>query len=340
MPDTVLLDAKNPQDLQRAAQLLRQGKLVALPTETVYGLGANAFLEESVKGIYLAKGRPQDNPLIVHISQWEELEPLVTQIPPSAKALADAYWPGPMTMILPKSPRIPRTTSGGLDTVAIRMPSHPVAREVIRLAGVPIAAPSANLSGSPSPTTAQHCVHDLWGRVDAILDGGPCQVGVESTVLTLCTPVPRLLRPGAVTPEQLRAVLGELEVDPAVLHRIAENAVVSSPGMKYKHYAPKAHESIVQSDLEAFARYLQEHKEEGVWALCFEGEQDALPVPALVYGRREDPSSQAKTLFDCLRKLDELGAKRVYARCPSQEGVGLAVYNRLLRAAAFEEIIL
>ena len=165
-------------------------------------------------------------------------------------------------------------------------------------------------------------------------------MGVESTVLTLCTPVPRLLRPGAVTPEQLRAVLGELEVDPAVLHRIAENAAVSSPGMKYKHYAPKAHVSIVQSDLEAFARYLQEHKEEGVWALCFEGEQDALPVPALVYGRREDPSSQAKTLFDCLRKLDELGAKRVYARCPSQEGVGLAVYNRLLRAAAFEEIIL
>ena len=256
----------------------------------------------------------------------------------AAQALAAAYWPGPLTMILPKSPAIPEEVSAGLDTVAVRMPSHPLARAIIQAAGVPLAAPSANLSGSPSPTTAQHVLADMAGRIQAVVDGGPCSVGVESTVVTLASPCPRLLRPGGITPEQLRAVLGKVEIDRAVEEQLAVGEKAASPGMKYKHYAPKAHVVILRGPFQRYAQYVNNHAGAGVAALCYEGEEAALHVRALSCGREGDPSSQAQRLFDALRSLDAMGIHTAYARCPEKQGVGLAVYNRLLRAAAFEMI--
>lgn len=327
-----------PGDIALAAEMLRRGELVVMPTETVYGLAADARNEQAVAAIFTAKGRPQDNPLIVHISDLSELPALVKSVPESAKKLAAAYWPGPLTMILPRADSIPAVVSAGLDTVAVRFPSHPVAQALIRQSGCPLAAPSANLSGSPSPTTVAHVAADLTGRVSAIVDGGACEVGLESTVVSLVGDKPRLLRPGGITLAQLQAVLGEVEVDNAVTHKLKEGAVVASPGMKYKHYAPKAKVILVKGSPAAFAAFVNSKKADGVYALCFSGEEVAVTVPTLTYGRREDASAQAQQLFYCLRRADELGAKTLYAACPSEEGVGLAVYNRLLRAAAFEVI--
>ncbi len=329
-----------PADIALAAQLLKQGKLVVMPTETVYGLAADARNEAAVAAIFEAKGRPQDNPLIVHISDLSELPALVTSVPEAAKRLAAAYWPGPLTMILPRGDSIPAMVSAGLNTVAVRFPSHPVAQALIRESGCPLAAPSANLSGSPSPTTAAHVAADLSGRVSAIVDGGPCEVGLESTVISLTGDKPRLLRPGGITLDQLQAVLGDVEVDDAVTHKLKEGAVVASPGMKYKHYAPKAHVILVKGSPADFAAFVNEKKADGVYALCFSGEDHALTVPTLTYGKREDTVAQAQQLFYCLRHADELSAKTLYVACPPEEGVGLAVYNRLLRAAAFEVISL
>lgn len=326
--------------IRTAAEILSDGGLVGLPTETVYGLAANAYDEAAVRAIFAAKGRPQDNPLIVHIAGPKELDALCRSVPEAARRLAAAFWPGPLTMVLPKSDRVSGTVSAGLDTVAVRMPSHPVARAVIEAAGVPLAAPSANLSGSPSPTTAAHVLADLDGRIPLILDGGACSVGVESTVLSFAGGVPRVLRPGGVTPAQIEAVLGAVEIDYAVDHQIAAGARVASPGMKYKHYAPKARVTIVDGPFEAFAAYLRAHRGKGVYALCFTGEETALDVPCIVYGGSDDEAAQARGLFAALRALDEAGAERVYARCPKKQGVALAVYNRLLRAAAFEVILL
>ncbi len=325
--------------LQEAADILKRGGLVAIPTETVYGLAADALNPEAVKKIFAAKGRPADNPLIVHIAEFEEIYGLASQVPESAKILAERFWPGPLTMIVPKGESIPDITSAGLPTVAIRMPSHPIAREIIRRS-CPLAAPSANLSGSPSTTTAQHCIHDLGGRVDAIVDGGECRFGVESTVITLAGEKPRLLRPGAITLEELRDALGEVELDKAVLSQIDPGERVSSPGMKYKHYAPKAKVVIVDGDSESFLRFLNQQAGEGIFGLVFSGEEKQSNKPCVVYGENDEDITQAHRLFAALRELDERGAKLVYARCPRKEGVGLAVYNRLLRAAAFEEITL
>ena len=230
MKHTILLKGDRPQDLKKAGELLRAGGLVAIPTETVYGLAANALDGAAVKAIYQAKGRPSDNPLIVHICDFGQLSPLVREVPEAAKQLAQAFWPGPLTIILKKSDLVPAETSGGLDTVAVRFPAHPVAQAVIREAGVPLAAPSANLSGRPSPTTFAHVEEDLTGRVDALVDGGDCAVGVESTVITLAEGVPKVLRPGGVTVAQLREVLGRVEVDPAVLHKLEEGKRAASPG--------------------------------------------------------------------------------------------------------------
>ena len=321
--------------IARAGELLRVGKLVAIPTETVYGLAANALDGKAVANIFAAKGRPMDNPLIVHIAHLNEILPLVKEFPDRARALAEAYWPGPMTIILPKADCIPNEVSAGLSTVAVRFPSHPAAQAVIRVAGVPLAAPSANSSGKPSPTCAEHVLLDLDGKIDAVLDGGDCGVGVESTVVTLAAEHPRLLRPGGVTPEQLRCVLGDLEIDPAVTHRLAEGQKAISPGMKYKHYAPSANVTILRSTAKAYLDYVNAHAAEGTFALCFEEDEEKLQVPFVSYGKESDSASQAHLLFDALRLLDERGAKIVYARCPSQEGVGLAVYNRLIRAAGF-----
>lgn len=328
-------------EAERAGEILRRGGLVAIPTETVYGLAANALDGEAVSGIFRAKGRPMDNPLIVHIAETEELEPLVKEVPEKAFKLMERFWPGPLTIIMPKSDIIPDEVSAGLDTVAIRMPSHPVARKVLKCAGIPLAAPSANTSGKPSPTTAEHVYRDLDGKIDAIVDGGPCDVGVESTVITLCSEVPRLLRPGRVTPEELASVLGDIEVDDAVLHPLKEGAVVRSPGMKYKHYSPAADVIVVSGSLPDFREYVNRMAEENkgkTAALVFEGEEKGINCETLSFGRKDSDEEHANRLFGALRKTDEMGIDTVYVRCPSAEGVGLAVMNRLLRAAEFRVI--
>ena len=332
------------QDIETAGKLLKDGELVAIPTETVYGLAADALNGEAVANIFKAKGRPMDNPLIVHIADLSQVDDLVAFVPPVLEDLAKAFWPGPLTVIMEKSDLIPDEVSAGLDTVAIRMPSHPVARAIIKAAGTPLAAPSANTSGMPSPTTAAHVLHDMDGKISAVVDGGPCEVGVESTVLTLCTRVPRILRPGRVTPEDLFDVLGEVEVDDAVLGQLAEGAVAASPGMKYKHYSPKAEVYIVDGSAEGFAKYVNEKvveraaDEAAVAALVFDGEESLVNCVTLPFGAEDDSLGQAEHLFDDLRRADELGVSDIYVRCPSAEGVGLAVMNRLLRAAEFRII--
>ena len=322
------------QDISAAGAIIRGGGLVAFPTETVYGLGANALDGAAVKKIFAAKGRPSDNPLIVHIAEKGDIAPLVEEITEQAQALIDAFFPAPLTIILKKSKIIPDVTSGGLDTVAIRMPENETARALIRAAGVPIAAPSANTSGLPSPTKAKYVIDDMLGKIDAIIDGGDCEVGVESTVITLAGDVPVLLRPGAITKEMLEGVLGEVKIADAVLGELGENETAASPGMKYKHYAPKAKILLVNADKEQYERFVNEKK--GAFALCFEG--DDVTIDKVTYGNESDDASQARELFDALRRLDELGAKRVYARIPHRDGVAMAVYNRLIRAAAFNII--
>ena len=329
------LRASNPEDIETAAAILKKGGLVGIPTETVYGLAANALDGEASAHIFAAKGRPADNPLIVHICDVSQLAPLVQKVPESAMKLAEHFWPGPLTMILPKADCIPDSVSAGLETVAIRYPSHPAAQAVIAACGFPLAAPSANLSGRPSPTTAEHVMHDLGGRIDAVLDGGPCAVGVESTVVTLATNPPRLLRPGGITLEQLRSVLGEVMLDPAVLHPLATGAKASSPGMKYKHYAPKANVILLDGPRDQYLDYVNAHREDA-GALCFAEDLAELTVPRVAYGTETEPAKQAHELFEALRELDGLGVSTIYARCPDQSGVGLAVYNRLIRAAGFE----
>ena len=243
---TGVLSEEDRTKLRAAADILRDGGLVAFPTETVYGLGGNALMKDASRRIYAAKGRPSDNPLIVHITDFDEIAPLVSEYPREAEKLGRAFWPGPFTMILPKSDAVPGETTGGLSTVAVRMPSHPVARELIRLAGVPVAAPSANTSGRPSTTTAEHCVEDLWGKIEAIVDGGPCTIGVESTIVDASSGSPMLLRPGAVTREMLSEELGgSIAVDPAVERPLERDEHPKAPGMKYRHYAPKAPMIIV-----------------------------------------------------------------------------------------------
>lgn len=341
VPQRTRVLTDSPEDIAAAAELLQKGELVAIPTETVYGLAADALNGPAVARIFEAKGRPMDNPLIVHIADWEALPSLVAEIPDIARKLADAYWPGPLTMIFKKGGGIPDQVSAGLSTVAVRMPSHPVARAIIRASGCPLAAPSANRSGIPSPTTAAHVLADMEGRIAAVVDGGECRVGLESTVVDLSGPTPpRLLRPGGVTPEMLEKAAGPIEIDPAVTHALKEGAVAASPGMKYKHYAPKAKVILIKGGDAAYTSYVNETAGAGEAALCFEEQVPGLRVPAVAYGHREDPASQAHGLFDALRRLDELGIQTAYAASPSEHGVGLAVYNRLLRAAGFQVVTL
>lgn len=320
----------------RVCTILKGGGIVALPTETVYGLAADALNAEAVLKIFAAKGRPADNPLIVHIAEISMLEKLAMEIPPAAYRLAGRFWPGPLTMVLKKNSCIPDATSAGLETVGIRMPSHPVIRAVIEQSGLPLAAPSANRSGSPSTTSAQHCIDDLSGRVDAIVLSGDCTVGVESTVLSLAGERPRLLRPGGVTREELEEVLGPVELDEAVLSRADPHSRVSAPGMKYRHYAPKARVQLLQGNTGQYQDYVNAHAGPGVAALCFHGEEKGLTVLAAALGTPENPAQMAQGLFAALRDFDGKGVQTVYAHCPPPKGVGLAVYNRLIRAAAFD----
>ncbi|MDE5965202.1 MAG: threonylcarbamoyl-AMP synthase [Eubacterium sp.] len=321
-------------DIALAGKIIEEGGLVAFPTETVYGLGADALNDEAVKSIYVAKGRPSDNPLIVHIAEKDDIKPLVKEVTPKAQALIDKFFPAPLTIILPKSEKVGNVVSGGLDTVAVRMPENETARELIKASGCPVAAPSANTSGLPSPTKAKYVIDDMSGKIDAIIDGGDCEFGVESTVITLATETPTILRPGAVTKEMIEAVIGKVEVAKAVLEGMQNDEVAASPGMKYKHYAPKARVFIVNADKEGYEEFV--NSKQDCFALCFE--DDNVIIPKVTFGKENDDLSQAKELFDALRQLDEMGAKKVYARIPNTTGVGMAVYNRLIRAAAFSII--
>lgn len=331
----------DPALLAPAAELLRGGGLVVFPTETVYGLGANALDQRACHGIYEAKGRPSDNPLIVHLPDTERLPELCRTVPPEAVALFRAFAPGPLTLVLPKSGIVPDLVSGGLDTVAVRIPSHPVAQALLRACGVPVAAPSANRSGRPSPTSLQHVLEDLDGRVDLFVDGGPCGVGLESTVLSLAGETPLLLRPGGVSLEQLRELLGEVRVDPAVLAQASAKTPPQAPGMKYRHYAPKAPLIALDGDHRSVLQYMRERQARGrVGILCYEGEEPLFRQAAALaaLGPLGDHEVNARRLFDALRSFDAVQLDRIYAPLPDAAGLGLALRNRLLKAAGHHVI--
>ncbi len=336
---TEILKADNPLAVSAAANYLKAGELVALPTETVYGLGADGLNPDAVKKIFAAKGRPQDNPLILHIAEANQMELFCQNIPESAYRLAEKFWPGPLTMVLPAKEIVPKCTTAGLPTVALRCPDNAVTREIIRLAGVPIAAPSANISGKPSTTTAQHVFDDHAGKIPLIVDGGPCSVGVESTIVDLTETPARLLRPGGVTPEALIALLGDLVIDKAVTAQLDKDAVAKAPGMKYRHYAPQCQVVIVSGSSDAAASYIKQHYQAGDRVLCFEEE---LPLfdgcNPLSYGKAADTATLSAGLFSALRTLDDPSVHKVYSRCPEGGGIAYAVQNRLKKAAAFQII--
>ena len=328
------------ESLQKAREIILAGGLVAFPTETVYGLGANALDAEAVRGIFAAKGRPSDNPLIVHVGEKAQIPALVREIPAGADKLMDAFMPGPITVVMPKKPCIPDCVTGGIDTVGIRLPEHPGAQAFLRACGVPIAAPSANTSGKPSPTTAAHVLEDMDGRIPLILDGGPCTGGVESTVISLCGEKPLLLRPGLVSHEMLESVLGEVRIHPAVL----ENGRVdraASPGMKYKHYSPKARVLIVDAPAHDAAKLYDLAEKSGRRPVLL-WHEEALPGfgnraarPLLSHG---NSAQAAQNLFALLRQADEEGFDTVLITAVTKAGAGLSVMNRMLRAAAFTVI--
>ncbi len=322
--------------IEKAALILKNGGIVAIPTETVYGLAASAFDENAVKNIFKAKGRPQDNPLIVHISDMGMLKDIARNVPSKALECAEKFWCGPFTMVLPKTDKIGDCISPNLDTVAVRMPENKVALEIIKASSVPLAAPSANTSGSPSPTSAFHVEADLNGKIDAIVYSGECKVGVESTVVTFCENPPRLLRPGGITAEQLREVIPDIVIDKAVLAEPEKGKQVASPGMKYKHYAPKTESFLVEG--EGFADFVNTKK--NCVAICFKDVVEKLDCPYLCYGEEKNESTLAHSVFAALREVDKMGADEVYIHAPSKTGIGLAVYNRLLRACGFKVITL
>lgn len=335
-----LLSDNSESDLEYAAELIRQGELVGIPTETVYGLGADALNEEAVKKIFAAKGRPADNPLIVHIADTEQMELYAHDILPAAYRLAHDFWPGPLTMILPKRDIIPFAASGGLDTVGIRMPQSEFTRKLIRKSGRPVAAPSANISGYPSPTTAMHVCHDMQGKIKAVVDGGECRVGLESTVIAFeKNNTIRILRPGFITPNDLSPYAEKIITDKAILNGLSKDEKASSPGMKYKHYSPAANIILIEAAKADFEKYVYDLiPDKGTYVAALGGEAKNCPCSVIHYGNT--PQECAKNLFAVLRKLDELDAKQVYVHSPGKEGIGLAVYNRLIRAAGFEVICL
>lgn len=346
--EIIKVDISKPEwgkELDYAAQVLRNGGLVAFPTETVYGLGANALDKHAVEGIYKAKGRPSDNPLIVHIAETAALKELTSGIPQTAPKLMEAFWPGPLTLLMPKSDKIPAIVTAGLDTVGIRMPSNPIALELIRRSGVPVAAPSANSSGRPSPTLAKHVVEDLSGKVDVIIDGGHSKVGVESTVLDITADPPMILRPGGVTFERLTQLLGKVLFDPVISSEGKSSAPPRAPGMKYRHYAPKAMMLLVQGSPEAVAdeigRRAELYDRDGTnVGILVTDETAAFYEPALhayckfiSLGSRRNPESLATNLFKSLRDFDENEVGVILAEVPEAAGIGQAVMNRMLKAA-------
>ncbi len=352
--DTKIIRIADPlnvkdSELTEAAGIIRAGGLVAFPTETVYGLGANALDENAARKIYAAKGRPSDNPLIAHISCMDELPALVSAIPETAEKLAAAFWPGPLTMVFHKKEIVPYGTTGGLDTVAVRMPSDPVANRLIRLSGVPVAAPSANTSGRPSPTQAAHVIEDMNGKIDMIIDGGPVGIGLESTIVDVSGGMPTLLRPGAVTLEMLTELLGEVAVDPAISGPVSADVKPKAPGMKYRHYAPKAQMTLVEGTADkaaaCIAREALKAAESGkrVGIICTEETRALYPdgVPGIVLrviGSRGNEETVAHNLFAVLREFDDKDVDCIYSESFSGENIGRAVMNRLLKAAGYHTV--
>ena len=326
----------DPNAVRDAAAILRRGGLLGIPTETVYGLGADALNEDAVSRIFLAKGRPQDNPLIIHVPDASWLERYCRSVPPAAYQLAERFWPGPLTMILPRRDIVPLQTTGGLETVGVRCPNHPVTLAIIEAAGVPIAAPSGNTSGRPSPTTAPHMIEDMDGRIDGIVDGGPCTVGVESTIIDLTVTPPRLLRPGGLPLESLRQVLGEVAVDKAVTGLLAAGERPRAPGMKYRLYAPHAPVTVVTGEPERSARRIQGLLSDTAGVICFDEYAPLFPGHIIhKLGPAADKSAQARHVFDALRTFDGTDVTEIFAQCPDDGGLGLAVANRLKKAAGF-----
>ncbi|MDO5425594.1 MAG: L-threonylcarbamoyladenylate synthase [Eubacteriales bacterium] len=342
--NTILVKAEEKDAILKAGEILRRGGLTAFPTETVYGLGANALDEKAAAKIYAAKGRPSDNPLIVHIARFEDLEAIAAEIPESARLLAKRFWPGPLTMIFRKTEKVPYGTTGGLDTVAVRMPSHPVALALIEAGGGYIAAPSANTSGKPSPTTAAHVAADMDGRIDLILDGGPSGIGLESTIVDVSGPVPVILRPGYINQAMLEEVVGEVQIDQALI-RDDSTVRPKAPGMKYKHYAPKADLKIVEGPQEAVVREINRLigektlQGEKVGVIATE-ETKELYQEGLVksIGRRMDEESIGRHLYSVLREFDESEVSQIYSEAFETPKMGQAIMNRLVKAAGHQII--
>ncbi len=338
-----LTDSPEDEDIyQQAAQIICRGGLVAFPTETVYGLGADGMSEDAARKIYAAKGRPTDNPLILHIADRKDLERITDKVTEDADKLMTCFWPGPLTLIFEKRKEVPYGITGGLETVAVRMPSDPAAAELIRLSGVPVAAPSANLSGRPSPTRAEHVRQDLDGRIDLILDGGPVGIGLESTIVDVTEEIPVLLRPGAITMEMLRELLGEVRIDPAILGPVGADARPRAPGMKYRHYAPRAEMTLVEGGSAAVARRIRELVDERqkqgytVGVICTDETKESYPRGLVrSIGARSDERSVAHNLYALLREFDDLGADYIYSEKFSDERLGQAIMNRLNKAAGY-----
>lgn len=334
----------NEKALKLAGEIIKKGGLVAFPTETVYGLGGDGLNKESSKKIYAAKGRPSDNPLIIHISRFESIYEIVSDVPEEAKALADAFWPGPLTMILKKKDCVPYETTGGLDTVAIRMPGHKAALSFIEAAGGFVAAPSANLSGRPSPTLAKHVIDDMNGRIDMIIDGGQVGIGVESTIVDITGERPVILRPGFITEEMLERVLGKVEVDRTIMDN-SSGERPKAPGMKYRHYAPKGSMTIIEGDQDSVIKLINQYtresvsKGEKVGVLCSDEIIDSVIAPVKISaGPRNDEEEIARRLYRILREFDDEQVTVIYSEGFSKNGFGQAVMNRLLKAAGFNVI--
>lgn len=337
---------RKPEDFAEAVQVLQQGGLVAFPTETVYGLGADGLRKEAAKKIYSAKGRPSDNPLIIHIADIDALDTLTKEIPENAKKLAKKFWPGPLTMIFKKSDKVPKETTGGLDTVAVRMPSHPLALELIKESHLYIAAPSANTSGRPSPTSASHVFDDLNGKIDMVLDGGQVEIGIESTIVDMTSEIPIILRPGFITKEMIEKEIGQVNYDHAILLEKPDSHILpKAPGMKYKHYAPKGDLCIIEGEAIQVVEYISCHVHEkisqgnkvGIIATEETKEQYKEGIIKTV-GSREDEKTILQGLYRVLREFDSIGAEYIYSESFSNGEHGQAIMNRLLKAAGYQKV--
>ena len=337
--NTILFTENTKENIEKAAEIIRRGGLLGIPTETVYGLGANALNADACRRIYEAKGRPQDNPIIIHVPDASWLSRYCEKVPESAYRLAEAFWPGPLTMILPKREIVPYRTTGGLETVGVRCPNHPVTLAVIAAADVPIAAPSGNTSGRPSPTSAADMLEDMDGKIDGIFDGGPCGVGVESTIIDLTCQPPRLLRAGGLPLEELERVLGTVLVDKCITQLMTDGERPRAPGMKYRHYAPKAPVTVVTGDGKKSAAYIAAHAPEGAGVICFSEFRAQFPGCVVhELGPEVDKSEQARRVFDALREFDATDVTEIFAQCPDDAGLGLAIGNRLKKAAGFHVV--